>query len=160
MKLLIMFFSMFLDILLVNIFRFTGYNISYFYPMFTISSVVYISNYYLHYNRKNYYFIVLLISIIYDTLSVNNLIITIPLFLLIAYLNIKLRKNFKTNLFNNIIFLIISILIYDLGFHLLLVLVKYQELNLVRLFYKFTHSLIINVIYIIVMFLVLKRKKA
>lgn len=160
MKLLIMFFSIFLDIFLLNIFRFSGYSISYFYPMFTISSVVYISNFYLHSNRKNYYILILIISIIYDTLVVNNLLITIFLFESIVFLNIKLRKNLSSNLFNNIIFLILSILIYDLGFHLLLVLVKYQSLNLNRLIYKFSHSLIINIAYIITMFLVLKPKKS
>lgn len=160
MKLLIIIFSMFLDIFLLNIFRFTSYNISYFYPMFTISAIVYITNYYLHSNRKNYYLLILIIAIIYDTFVINNLIITVTLFEVIAFFNIKLRKIFSSNLFNNIIFLILSIFIYDLAFHLLLVVVNYQQLSLNRVIYKVSHSLIINIIYMITMFLVLKRKKA
>lgn len=160
MKLLIMVVSIFFDVLFLNVFRFTGHNISYLYPMFTISSIVYVSNYYSFRNRKNFYILVLLVSIIYDTFCVNNLLIVVLIFQIIAFINIFFRKRFSSNLFNNLVFLIFSILIYDLSFHLLLVLVKYQNLDLYRVIYKFTHSLLLNVIYIITMFLVLKPKSA
>lgn len=160
MKLLIMFFSIFLDIFLLNVFKLGVSNSSYLFPMFTISSVVYISNYYLYSNRKNYYILILLLSVIYDTFVVNNLIITVTLFQIVAFLNIKLRKYLSCNLFNNLIFLAISILTYDLSFHLLLVLVGYQNFNLNIILYKLSHSLVINLVYMIIMFLVLKPKKA
>ena len=159
MKLLISFFSVFFDIFLLNIFKMPSYNISYFYPMFTISAIVYISNFYPHSNRKNYYLSVLLLAIIYDTLVVNNLLITVSLFELIALFNIKIRKYLSSNLFNNLIFLILTLLIYDFGFHLMLVLVGYQEFNFYLLFYKFSHSVVLNIIYMITMFLVLKPRK-
>lgn len=160
MNLIIVFISILFDLLLLNIFKFTSFSISLFYPMFTITSLVYICNFYKHANRKNYYYFVLIVSIIYDCFFVGNLLISISLFLIIAFINIKIKNNFPNNLIFNIIRVIISIFTYDFLFHILLVIIKYQNFNFNRVIYKTTHSIFINLIYIIVMFLVLKPKKA
>lgn len=160
MKLILALISIIIDLFLLNIYRVTASNLNYFYPMFTIISLIYICNLYSNANRKNYYYFVFLIAIIYDTLVTNNLLITVFLFEIIAYLNIKLKKNFSNNLFNNIIRAFISILIYDLSFHLLLVIVRYQTFNITKVIYKVSHSLVLNIIYLSVMFFVLKNKKA
>ena len=160
MKLLLAFVSIVMDLLLLNIYRVTNLNLNYFYPMFTLSSLVYICNLYSNPNRKNYYYFVLIIAILYDTLVTNNLLITVSLFEIIAFINIKLKKNFSNNLFNNIIRTMLSIFIYDLLFHLLLVFVRYQDFNILKVFYKVSHSLLINLIYVSIMFFVLKNKKA
>ena len=159
MKLLLALISIIIDLLLLNIYRVTSLNLNYFYPMFTISSLVYICNLYTNANRKNYYYFVFLIAVIYDTIVTNNLLITVLLFELIALINVKIKKNFSNNLFNNILRTIISISIYDMLFHLLLVLVRFQDFNIIRVLYKVTHSIIINVAYVIIMFFVLKNKK-
>lgn len=160
MNLLIAFISIVFDMLLFNIFKFTSFSISFFYPMFTITSIVFISNLYKYPNRKNYYYFVLIVSIIYDTVFINNLIISISLFLIIAVFNMFFKKHFSNNLISNIIRLVISIFMYDSLFHILLVVGRYQSLNINRIIYKTTHSIIINLLYIIIMFLVLKPKKA
>ena len=46
MNLIISLISLAFDILLLNVFKFGNYNISFFYPMFTITSIIYISNNY------------------------------------------------------------------------------------------------------------------
>ena len=160
MKFLLVIISIILDIVFNNVFFSSANNISYFYPMFTISCVVYLSNFYSNANRKNYYVLVLFIAIIYDVFVINNLLISISLFIVIAIINMKLKNFLSNNLINNIIRLIISIVCYDLLFNLLLVIVGYQVFNISRIIYKVTHSLIINVIYLSIMFLVLKDKKA
>ena len=159
MKLLLAVISILIDLLLINIYRITDLNLNYFYPMFTISSLVYLCNLYSNANRKNYYYFVLIIAIIYDTLVTNNLLITISLFELTALINVKIKKVLSNNLFNNILRTILSILIYDFLFHFLLVIVSYQELNITKVIYKVSHSLIINIIYVSIMFFVLKNKK-
>ena len=159
MKYLISFISIVIDILLLNVYRITPMNLNYFYPMFTITSLVFISNLYLNSNRKNYYYFVLIIALIYDSVVNNNLLITISLFEVIAIINIKLKKHLSNNLFNNILRTILSIFIYDFLFHLLLFIVRYQDFSIIKVFYKFYHSLILNIIYITVMFFVLKNKK-
>ena len=159
MKFLLVMVSIFLDVIFNNVFITSINNISYFYPMFTITSVVYLSNFYTNPNRKNYYVLVLLIAIIYDCIVIGNLLISISLFLSIAVLNIKLKNYLTNNLINNILRLILSIICYDLLFNLLFVIVGYKVFDISKIIYKITHSLIVNIIYLVVMFLVLKPKK-
>ena len=160
MKLLLVMVSIFLDVIFNNIFIISINSISYFYPMFTITSVVYLSNFYTNPNRKNYYVLVLLIAIMYDCIVIGNILISICLFLSIAVLNIKLKNHLTNNLINNILRLILSIICYDLLFNLLFVIVGYKVFDISKIIYKITHSLIVNIIYLVVMFLVLKPRKA
>lgn len=157
MKILIIIFSLFLDFLLSNI----NYSLlSYFYPMITITTIVYLSNFYTNSNRSNYYLLVFLTSIIYDSIFVGNLLITVSSFIIVAILNMFLKRHLRSNLFNNILMLILSIILYEVFILLLLFVVGYKSFEFGMLLYKITHSLLLNTIYIIIMFLVLKPKKA
>lgn len=157
MKILIIIFSLFLDFLLSNI----NYSLlSYFYPMITITTIVYLSNLYTNPNRSNYYLLVFLISIIYDSIFVGNLLITVSSFMIVAILNMFLKRHLRSNLFNNILMLILSIILYEVFILLLLFVVGYKSFEFSMLLYKITHSLLLNTIYIVIMFLVLKPKKA
>ncbi len=157
MKILIIIFSLFLDFLLSNI----NYSLlSYFYPMITITTIVYLSNLYTNPNRSNYYLLVFLTSIIYDSIFVGNLLITVSSFMIVAILNMFLKRHLRNNLFNNILMLILSIILYEVFILLLLFVVGYKSFEFGMLLYKITHSLLLNTIYIVIMFLVLKPKKA
>lgn len=156
MKILIIIFSLFLDFLLSNI----NYSLlSYFYPMITITTIVYLSNFYTNSNRSNYYLLVFLTSIIYDSIFVGNLLITVSSFMIVAILNMFLKRHLRSNLFNNILMLILSIILYEVFILLLLFVVGYKSFEFGMLLYKITHSLLLNAIYIVIMFLVLKPKK-
>ncbi len=157
MKILIIIFSLFLDFLLSNI----NYSLlSYFYPMITITTIVYLSNLYTNPNRSNYYLLVFLTSIIYDSIFVGNLLITVSSFMIVAILNMFLKRHLRSNLFNNILMLILSIILYEVFILLLLFVVGYKSFEFGMLLYKITHSLLLNTIYIVIMFLVLKPRKA
>ena len=157
MKILIIIFSLFLDFLLSNI----NYSLlSYFYPMLTITTIVYLSNLYTNPNRSNYYLLVFLTSIIYYSIFVGNLLITVSSFMIVAILNMFLKRHLRSNLFNNILMLILSIILYEVFILLLLFVVGYKSFEFSMLLYKITHSLLLNTIYIVIMFLVLKSKKA
>lgn len=157
MKILIIIFSLFLDFLLSNI----NYSLpSYFYPMITITTIVYLSNLYTNPNRSNYYLLVFLTSIIYDSIFVGNLLITVSSFMIVAILNMFLKRHLRSNLFNNILMLILSIILYEVFILLLLFVVGYKSFEFSMLLYKITHSLLLNTIYIVIMFLVLKPRKA
>lgn len=157
MKILIIIFSLFLDFLLSNI----NYSLlSYFYPMLTITTIVYLSNLYTNPNRSNYYLLVFLTSIIYDSIFAGNLLITVSSFMIVAILNMFLKRHLRSNLFNNILMLILSIILYEVFILLLLFVVGYKSFEFSMLLYKITHSLLLNTIYIVIMFLVLKPKKA
>ena len=157
MKILIIIFSLFLDFLLSNINYFL---LSYFYHMITITTIVYLSNLYTNPNRSNYYLLVFLTSIIYDSIFVGNLLITVSSFMIVAILNMFLKRHLRSNLFNNILMLILSIILYEVFILLLLFVVGYKSFEFGMLLYKITHSLLLNTIYIVIMFLVLKPKKA
>lgn len=159
MKFILIVIAIFLDVFLNNVFNFGIYSPTYFYPMFTVATISYLSNLYNNANRKNYYVLVLIVSILYDSIIINNLLISITVFLSIAFINVKLKNNLSNNLINNILRLILSIICYDIIFYLLLAVVGYQNFDINRLVYKITHSIIINVIYMSIMFLVLKEKK-
>lgn len=157
MKILIIIFSLFLDFLLSNV----NYSLfSYFYPMITITTIVYLSNFYTNPNRSNYYLLVFLTSIIYDSIFVGNLLITVSSFMIVSILNMFLKRHLRSNLFNNILMLILSIILYEVFILLLLFVVGYKSFEFSMLLYKITHSLLLNTIYIVIMFLVLKPKKA
>ncbi len=157
MKILIIIFSLFLDFLLSNI----NYSLlSYFYPMIIITTIVYLSNFYTNSNRSNYYLLVFLTSIIYDSIFVGNLLITVSSFMAVAILDMFLKRHLRSNLFNNILMLILSIILYEVFILLLLFVVGYKSFEFGMLLYKITHSLLLNTIYIVIMFLVLKPKKA
>lgn len=157
MKILIIIFSLLLDFLLSNI----NYSLlSYFYPMITITTIVYLSNLYTNPNRSNYYLLVFLTSIIYDSIFVGNLLITVSSFMIVAILNMFLKRHLRSNLFNNILMLILSIILYEVFILLLLFVVGYKSFEFSMLLYKITHSLLLNTIYIVIMFLVLKPRKA
>ena len=155
MKILIIIFSLFLDFLLSNI----NYSLlSYFYPMITITTIVYLSNLYTNPNRSNYYLLVFLTSIIYDSIFVGNLLITVSSFMIVAILNMFLKRHLRSNLFNNILMLILSIILYEVFILLSLFVVGYKSFEFGMLLYKITHSLLLNTIYIVIMFLVLPKK--
>lgn len=157
MKILIIIFSLLLDFLLSNI----NYSLlSYFYPMITITTIVYLSNLYTNPNRSNYYLLVFLTSIIYDSIFVGNLLITVSSFMIVAILNMFLKRHLRSNLFNNILMLVLSIILYEVFILLLLFVVGYKSFEFSMLLYKITHSLLLNTIYIVIMFLVLKPRKA
>ena len=148
MKILIIIFSLFLDFLLSNI----NYSLlSYFYPMITITTIVYLSNLYTNPNRSNYYLLVFLTSIIYDSIFVGNLLITVSSFMIVAILNMFLKRHLRSNLFNNILMLILSIILYEVFILLLLFVVGYKSFEFSMLLYKITHSLLLNSIYIFIM---------
>ena len=128
--------------------------------MITITTIVYLSNFYTNSNRSNYYLLVFLTSIIYDSIFVGNLLITVSSFIAVAILNMFLKRHLRSNLFNNILMLIVSIILYEVFILLLLFVVGYKSFEFGMLLYKITHSLLLNTIYIIIMFLVLKPKKA
>lgn len=159
MKILLSIISTLLDIVFNNVFRSAVNSISCFYPMFTITSIVYLSNFYSNANRKNYYVLIFFIALIYDSLIINNLLISISLFIIVGIINIKLKNYLTNNLINNFLRLILSIISYDILFNLLLVIVGYQIFDISKVMYKITHSLIINILYLAIMFLVLKEKK-
>lgn len=155
MNIFLFIISVLLDLFFGNIISISN---SYLIPMFSIVYISFLSNYYSKLNKNKYYLIVLLFSIIYDCFFINNLFISILLFETIAFLNLLVNK--KNSFILNILMTIVSIFTYDFLFYLLLVISKICNFNFNKLIFKISHSLLLNIIYIFLLFFVLKPKKA
>lgn len=159
MKYIVILISIILDIIFLNFYNYSYGYISWFYPMLTITSISFISKYYNLKNKTKYFLVIIIFSIIYDILVINNLFLTIFLFLQIAYINIYLNSIFPNSLISIIIKALISLVVYDVIFYIILVVINYYDFSINVLIYKISHSIILNLIYVSGLFLVLKKDK-
>lgn len=128
------------------------------YPLFSILSLILTYN---HFNqRDNFYFIVsFILGLIYDIAYTDTVFLNAFIFLLLAYL---LRKAFTKIVYNYLSVLLISIstiIYYRLITYIILVIVKYINFNFLFLLKGIYSSLIINFIYISVVYLINNSKK-
>ena len=130
--------------------------LSFFYPMLTVTliSLLY------HYSPlKKYYRICFIIGIIYDLLYSNIFLYHALLFLLLGKVNSKVYKFFKANLILKILLVIINIIIYDAIGFMIIKFSHYMIVDINDLFYKISHSLLLNIMLVFVDFFFFKKKK-
>ena len=111
--------------------------INYFYPMFTISLIPFLSK---SDNKKNVIFI-FIIGFIYNTLFSNIFLYHSLVFILLSKLDYLFLKLFKENIISYIMLVIINIILYDSLYFLLILLTNYQVVNINDLIYKIKYSL-------------------
>lgn len=127
--------------------------LTYFYPMLTITFLVSIYGY-----CKNYFKTSLFLGFVYDLLYSNIFLYNTLIFLLLSKINKKIFKYLQVNLFNKIIVLFFNIIIYDLINFLIVYFSKYNKIVFNDLIYKISHSLIINIMFIVIMNMLLKKR--
>lgn len=142
---MICFISLILDILLFNIIS----RSSYLLPLFTIVSLLFISK-----NNK-YYIITLLLGFLYDLFFNNYYILNMIIFTIITYILVLIYKKIKFNYLNNIIIGIFLITIYQSLLYLILYITRY---SLNDFFYIIPHYYLINIIYIIIITFIYKKR--
>lgn len=153
MKYIIILLSIVLDGLIPNITLFNFNNLTYFTPICTPISLVF-----LYGEDKKFYWLLFITSIIYGSLYINNLLLSILVFFLI-FMFIKLFKRFfRDNFFTTIVQIILVIILWDLLFFLFNSILVTNMFLWINYSYKITHSILFNLVYGIVLFLVLKRK--
>jgi len=126
--------------------------LSYFYPMLTITLIVAMYN-----SCSNYLKTSFILGIIYDLFYSNVFLYNTLLFLLLSKINKKIFKYLQFNNFNKILVLVINILIYDGINYFIVWLTKYNLVTISDLFYKISHSLIMNILAIFVLNFILKK---
>ena len=138
--------SLLLDGLFTNILPFMVGDLSIFTPLFTLTLISIL--YPCYRKREKTYFITIFITgIIYDLLYTNLLFFNGLLFLSIGYLSKIIHKNYEINYLRLIIYIILIITVYETIYGLILVIFNLIPVDIVKLFYKIIHSLIINIIY-------------
>ena len=111
--------------------------INYFYPMFTISLIPFLSK---SNNKKNIIFI-FIVGLIYNTLFSNIFLYHPLVFILLSKLDYLYLKVFKESIFSYIMLVFINIILYDSLYFVLIVLTNYQVVSINDLIYKIKYSL-------------------
>lgn len=144
--LLIITLSLILDGILSNIFPYTVNNLSLFTPLLTLISIYLIYPFYK--KKENKYFLtIFLTGIIYDLLYTNLIFYNAIIFTIIGIISKYIYKHYEINYLNIIIQIILIVTSYELLNALIIILFNLVPMSIPRLFYKITHSLLLNIIY-------------
>ena len=145
-SIIILIISFILDGVLTNFLPFGVENISLFTPLLTIVALVVIYNFFYH-EEKKYYILSFIVGILYDLFYTNLLFLDGLLFLLIAFVITKIYKLVGFNYMWIALDILISIIIYECSFALVIVIFNLVPMSIYRLLYKIGHSIILNIIY-------------
>lgn len=144
--LIIITLSLILDGILSNIFPYTVNNLSLFTPLLTLISIYLICPFYKK-KEKKYLITIFLTGIIYDLLYTNLIFYNAIIFTIIGIISKYIYKHYEINYLNIIIQIVLIVTIYELLNALIIILFNLVPMSITRLFYKITHSLLLNIIY-------------
>ena len=139
---IILIISFILDGILTNFLPYTVGNLSLFTPFFTLTSLVIIYQFYYH-KEKKYLLTALITGILYDLFYTNLLFFNG----LITYIVIKWYKVTGFNVVSVLIYITVLIALYEIVFAGMILVFDLVPITLTRLLYKISHSLILNLIY-------------
>ena len=126
--------------------------LNYFYPMLSITFLVSIYGYSKKYLKTSF-----ILGFIYDLLYSNIFLYNSLIFLLLAKINKKIFNYIQNNLFNKILILLLNIILYDTINFFIVYFSKYNNVSFNDLVYKVSHSLLLNIIFIIIFNVLLKK---
>ena len=152
-KYLIIIISLILDGILSNFLPVI--NLSYFTPLLTLTSIFIVYPFYTK-DEDKYYITSFIVGIIYDLLYTNLLFFNGIIFVLIAFLVRIIYKNLNISFLKNILYIILIIIVYESSTALIFMMFKLVPITLSKVVYKITHSLILNIIYGELIYLILK----
>lgn len=147
--------SLFLDVVILNNISFLVGELTIFTPLLTFTSIILIYSLY----RKNkllYLSICFFVGVIYDFVCTNLLFFNGLIFLLCGLLVIIFYKNIGFGYIKIILIVGILIILYEVIGAVIINILGYYNISISDLFYKISHSLILNLIYGEVVFIILK----
>lgn len=146
--------SIILDGLLTNYLPYLVNDLTLFTPMLTLVTIFIIYPFYRK-KIKKYYLIVFIIGITYDLLYTNLLFFNAILFLIIAYISRFIHKNYEVTYLRIIIYIPVLIIVYESLTALIILIFNLVPITFERLYYKITHSLLLNIIYVEIITLII-----
>lgn len=147
--------SIILDGILTNYLPYLVNDLSLFTPLLTVVSIFIL--YPLNRKKETKFFILMfIVGIIYDLLYTNLLFLNGLLFVLIAFISKIIYKNFETSYFKLIIYTILIIVIYESVYAGILFIYRVVPITIYKLFYKISHTLILNIIYTELLYFIIK----
>lgn len=153
---IILLISIILDGVLTNFLPYLVNDLSIFTPLLTVVSIFIL--YPLNRKKENKFFIIIfIVGIIYDLLYTNLLFLNGLLFVLIALISKVIYKNFEISYLKIIIYTIIIIVIYESVYAGILFIYRVVPVTLIKLLYKISHTLILNIIYTELLYLIINK---
>ena len=134
-------------------------NLSLFTPLLTLISVIVIYPLYKKEDKK-YLIIIFVTGIIYDLLYTNLLFYNGVLFLVLGLLNIYINKKIEVNYLTIILILLLNITLYVLLNSIILYICNIVTITPLKIVYIYLHSLILNMVYGYLLFVVIKKKNS
>jgi len=154
LAIIIMIFSLLLDGILTNYLPYLVNDLSLFTPLLTVVTIFIIYPFYRKKNEK-YFVFIFIIGIIYDLLYTNLLFFNAILFIFIGFLSKYIYKNYEITYLKLIIYTILIIISYELLTCSLIFIFHLVPLTIPKIIYKITHSLLLNIIYIEIIYLII-----
>ena len=151
----ILIISLLLDGLLTNYLPFLINDLSFLTPLLTVSSIIIIYPFYRKKENK-YYLLLFIFGMIYDLFYTNLLFFNGILFVIIGIISKYIYKNYGLSLVKIILYIILIISIYESLTGIILFSFNIVSITSNRVFYKITHSLLTNIIYIELVYLIIK----
>lgn len=152
---IILIVSLLLDGLLTNYLPFLINDLSLLTPLLTVSSIIIIYPFYRKKENK-YYLLLFIFGMIYDLFYTNLLFFNGILFVIIGFISKYIYKNYGLSLVKIILYIILIISIYESLTGIILFSFNIVSITFNRIFYKITHSLLTNIIYIELVYLIIK----
>lgn len=153
---IIIIISILLDGILTNILPYTVNNLSIFTPMFTILIPIIIYPFYIK-EEKKYLITLIITGIIYDIFYTNLLFFNAIVLFIFGLIIIKLYKNIGYNYIKVLIYSILGIILYELFNTIIILIFNLVPITPYKLFYKISHSLLLNIIYISIIYIIIKK---
>ena len=151
MKIMIVIVSFLLEGVVSNFVSINGY----FAPLFTLVSLIMICP--LFEESINYYKYAFLTGLAYDLIYTNTIIFHAIIFCFMAFIIMRLNLVLSDNYVNVLIIIAICILVYRVITYGLLILVSSMSFDFLSLVFSILKSLIINLIYSVILFFVVKK---
>ena len=130
---------------------------SYLLPLLTLTTIYIIYPLYKN-KQKTYNVIIIITGVMYDLLYTNLLFFHAIVFYLISKLIKYIYKNYNQNFFKTVLYLIIIISSYELLTSGIFFLLKVVNITTSKIVYKIIHSLLLNLIYASILYLILKKR--
>ena len=145
-----------LDGLLTNILPYTANNLSLFTPMLTILIPIIIYPFYIK-EEKKFLITLVITGIIYDIFYTNLLFYDAIVFFLFGLMIIKLYKVIGYNYIKVLLYSLLCIILYELFNSIVILIFNLVPINLMKVLYKISHSILLNLIYVLILYIIVKK---
>lgn len=147
--------SLIIDGILTNFLPYNVSELSLFTPLTTLVSLIIVYPLYYH-KDKEYYIMAFVLGIIYDLFYTNLLFLNGFLFILVALLYVKLYREIGDGVIKILFSIFFCIVIYELFTAGIILVFNLVPLSFSKILYKIDHSLLLNLIYGEVLYLLMK----